>query len=163
MPTNLEKIKTHQKSGNEPLTFNNCNIGLKLLDFWQWSASDIISNATRGKFAEFIVAAALNIDLTVIRDEWSAYDLTSPDGIKIEVKSASYLQSWQQRDFSKISFSIKAAKPWDSIANKYAETPARLSDLYVFCLLKHKEQATLNPMNLDQLEFYMVSTSALNN
>jgi hypothetical protein len=163
MINDFGKMTIKQKTGDERLTFNNIETGLKLFDFWQWSVSDIISNATRGRFAEFVVATALNIDLTIIRDEWSAYDLTSPEGIKIEVKSASYLQSWFQHDFSKINFSIKAARRWDSSTNKQAETPTRQSDVYVFCLLKHKDQATLNPMNLDQWEFYVVATSTINN
>jgi hypothetical protein len=163
MTNELGKIPIEIKTGEEILTFNNHNTGLKLIDFWKWSVSDIISNATRGRFAEFIVASALNIDLTIVRDEWSAYDLTSPEGIKIEVKSASYLQSWFQRDFSKISFSIKEARHWDSLTNKQASTASRQSDVYVFCLLKHKDQGTLNPMNIEQWEFYVLSTLAISN
>lgn len=163
MINNFGKIRIEQKTGDERLTFNDHETGLKLIDFWQWSVSDIISNATRGRFAEFVVASSLNIDLTIIRDEWSPYDLTSPEGIKIEVKSASYLQSWNQRDFSTISFSIKAARFWDSETFIQSETPIRHADVYVFCLLKHKDQATLNPMNLDQWEFYVVPTLTINN
>ena len=159
----LDKIKIAQKTGDEQLSFNGSATGIKLIDFWKWSVSDIISNATRGRFAEFIVAMALGIDLKNIRDEWSAYDLISNEGIKIEVKSASYLQSWFQRNFSTISFSIKAARLWDSSTNTQAEIPTRPSDIYVFCLLKHKDQATLEPMNLDQWDFFVVSTFAINN
>jgi len=32
----------------------------------------------------------------------------------------------------------------------------------VFCVLKHKEQETLNPLDLDQWEFYTLSTEVLN-
>jgi len=162
MINNFGKISINQKTGDERLTFNNLETGLKLIDFWQWSVSDIISNATRGRFAEFIVASALNIDLTIIRDEWGPYDLKSPEGIKIEVKSASYLQTWNQKDFSKISFSTKASIFWDSETFTQTE-PIRHADIYVFCLLKHKDQMTLDPMKLDQWEFYVVSTLALNN
>lgn len=163
MAYDFGKIKIEQKTGDERLTFKDCETGLKLIDFWQWSVSDLVSNATRGRFAEFIVASAIKCNLEIIRDEWSPYDLTSPEGIKIEVKSASYLQSWFQRDFSKISFSIKAARIWDSQTNKHGPIPSRQSDVYVFCLLKHKDQQTLNPMNLDQWEFYVVPTSEINN
>lgn len=162
MTKDLGKIATLPKTGAEPLTFKDRDTGLKLLDFWQWSVSDIISNATRGKFAEFIVAAALKIDLKSVRDEWSAYDLISPEGIKVEVKSAAYLQSWHQRDFSKISFSIKPAREWDATTGNQSGTAIRSSDVYVFCLLKHQDQKTLNPMNLDQWEFYVISTENLN-
>jgi len=162
MQNQLGKISIQQKSGNEPLTFNNHPTDFKLIDFWRWSVSDIVSNATRGILAEFIVASALQIDLKIIRDEWNAYDLTSPEGIKIEVKSASYIQSWYQKDYSKISFSIKEARAWSSDTNKQSDLPSRSSDVYVFCLLKHRDQLTLDPMNMDQWEFYILSTRAIN-
>ena len=149
----LNRIEIKQKTGSEPLLFNGKEIGVKLIDFWSWGLSDIISNTARGRFAEFIVATALKIDLSIIYDEWNAYDLTSPEGIKVEVKSSAYLQTWEQKDFSKISFSIRAARSWNSITNEMAETPSRESDVYVFCLLKHKDQATLNPLNLEQWDF----------
>ena len=57
---------------------------LTLLDFWSWSASDLVSNATRGRLAEFIVANALGVE-SGIREEWAAYDLATATGIKIEV------------------------------------------------------------------------------
>ncbi len=162
MSKNLGKILTTQKTGNEPLSFDHQDIGLKLVDFWQWSVSDLISNATRGRFAEFIVASALNINLGIVRDEWGAYDLESPEGIKIEVKSAAYLQAWNQNDFSKISFSIKPSIYLDSETFKKTES-RRHADLYVFCLLNHKDKATLDPMKLDQWEFFVVSTAMLDN
>jgi hypothetical protein len=123
----------------------------------------MVSNTTRGRFAEFIVASALNIDLTTPRDEWSAWDLTSPEGIKIEVKSAAYLQSWSQSGLSKISFSIRPARAWDGNSGEFAEDPSRQADIYVFCLLKHQDKGTLDPLNLDQWEFYVVPTPTLNN
>jgi len=99
MSHQLPQINIKIKSGQEQLTSNGSTIGIKLIDFWKWSVSDLISNATRGRFAEFIVASALGINMENVRDEWSAYDLISPEGIKIEVKSAAYIQSWHQRDF----------------------------------------------------------------
>ncbi|MDF1498446.1 MAG: hypothetical protein P1P85_03805 [Patescibacteria group bacterium] len=86
-------IKHKIKSGKEPLKFNQTNLPFQVLDFWKWSVSDLLSNATRGRFAEFIVATATNINLNVPRDEWAAYDLVTPDNIKIEVKSAAFIQS----------------------------------------------------------------------
>jgi len=69
---NLDKIKTEQKNGNEHFTFGGKNLDIKLIDYWKWSASNLISNATRGMFAEFIVAMAMEIDLTSVREEWKA-------------------------------------------------------------------------------------------
>lgn len=113
----LKEIKTIPKSGNEILTSNGEKIGYKLLDFWRWSVSDIVSNAARGRFAEFIVGTALGFKLDNIRNEWDAYDLKTKEGIKIEVKSSAYIQSWNQKDYSPISFSIKPARYWDAATN----------------------------------------------
>src|SRR5579872_3776587 len=106
--TPLDRIPATIKSGEERLIYNNQQLKFKLLDFWRWSVSDILSNATRGRLAEFIVATATNMDITEVRDEWSPYDLITPEGVKLEIKSAAYLQSWFQKKFSIISFGIKA-------------------------------------------------------
>jgi hypothetical protein len=37
----------------------------------------------------------------------------------------------------------------------------RQSDIYIFCLLSHREQLTLNPLNIDQWEFYLLPTAYL--
>jgi hypothetical protein len=48
----------------------------ELIEFWQWSISDLVSNVSRGVLAEFIVAKALEINtVSNVRDEWAAYDL----------------------------------------------------------------------------------------
>jgi hypothetical protein len=40
--------------------------------------------------------------------------------------------------------------------------PQRMADAYVFCLLKHQDKNTLDPLNLDQWEFYVLPTKELN-
>jgi hypothetical protein len=66
----LGKLKNEQKSGNEHFVYNGNSIDKKLIDFWKWSSSDLISNTTRGIFAEFIIAMAMEVDLQNIREEW---------------------------------------------------------------------------------------------
>ena len=161
---NLDRKRVKIKNGEENLTFGGKNTKYKLLDFWKWSVSDLLSNATRGIFAEFIVATAMEIDLTnEARDEWSEYDLETWEWgkIKIEVKSSSYLQTWDQRNYSNIIFSIKK-KGKTSIA-KDKNTFIRPSDVYVFCLLNHKDKRTVDPLNMDQWSFYVLSTNSINN
>jgi len=159
----LDKISAMIRSGQEKLSYNNQSLNFTLLDFWRWSVSDILSNATRGRFAEFIVATATNIDITKVRDEWSAFDLITPSGIKLEIKSAAYLQSWFQKKFSVISFSIKAARHWDSTTNILSPEVKRHADVYVFCLLKHEDKLTVDPLNLDHWDFCVLATEELNN
>jgi hypothetical protein len=158
----LRKIEATLKTGEEKFIEGNTEANLSLLDFWKWSVSDLLSNATRGRFAEFIVGAAIGCDLKKVRDEWAEYDLISPEGIRIEVKSSAFIQSWDQKNFSKISFSIRNSNSWDPETGKYNTNKSRPSDAYVFCLLHHKDQATVNPLDLDQWSFYVVPTSLLN-
>ncbi len=160
---NIENIKVELKSGDEKLFFNNKLLHFSLLDFWRWSVSDILNNTTRGILAEFLVATAVNIDTKKIRKEWDAFDLETPDGIKIEVKSAAYLQTWEQNKLSSISFSTKPSRPWNSEIDKRSDIPVRSANVYVFCLLNHKDKLTVNPLNLNQWEFYVLATVELNN
>ncbi|MBL1214790.1 MAG: hypothetical protein HND52_15640 [Ignavibacteriae bacterium] len=159
----LREIKASPKSGNECLTNNGQNTNYNLLDFWRWSVSDILSNATRGRFAEFVVGTAVGLNPENLRDEWDAYDLTTENGIRIEVKSAAYIQSWNQRNFSSISFSIKPARYWDAETNMQRGEAKRHADVYVFCHLKHKDQKTIDPLKMEQWDFYVLPTYRLDN
>jgi len=156
----LPPIEATRKSGDEVFTGSGQSEGLTLHDFWRWSCSDLVSNATRGVLAEYLVASALGLNKGV-RSEWDAYDLTTETGVKIEVKSAAYIQSWYQRKLSTITFSIKPTLAWDYQTNHLAEKKKRQADVYVFCLLHHKEQDTINPMDLSQWTFYVVSKEEL--
>jgi len=90
-----------------------------------------------------------------------AYDLITRAGVKIEVKSSAYVQSWEQKSLSKISFGIKAARFWDDETNKRLKVAARSADVYVFCLLHHDKKLTCDALNLDHWEFYVVATEQL--
>ena len=159
----LKEIKASPKTGKESLTDNGQDTNYNLLDFWRWSVSDILSNATRGRFAEFVVGTAVGLDLKNLRDEWDAYDLITENGIKIEVKSAAYIQSWKQKSFSTISFSIKPSRYWDAESSMLRGEPQRHADVYVFCHLKHKDQDTIDPLKMEQWDFYVLPTYRLDN
>ncbi len=159
----LKEIQANPKTGKEYLTNNEQSLNYNLLDFWRWNSSDLLSNTSRGRFAEFIVGTAIGLDNKDLRNEWDAYDLTNEDGIKIEVKSAAYIQSWCQKDFSTISFSIKSARNWDIESNMYRGKQKRQADIYVFCHLKHKDQNTIDPLKMEQWDFYVLPTYRLDN
>jgi hypothetical protein len=156
------RILQTPRSGDERLHLAGGNLDISVLDFWRWSASDLLSNATRGVFAEFIVAAALEIPFDTVRDEWGAFDLLTPEGVKVEVKSAAYIQSWHQVKESIISFRVPATRAWDADTNRQALESKRQADVYVFALLAHREQESIDPLNLDQWHFYVLPTSLLN-
>lgn len=161
MNDSLGKVEVSSKTGAEPFLRQGTSLPVSLLDFWRWSGSDLLNNARRGVLAEFIVAQALGVAHGV-RTEWDAYDLLTSAGVRVEVKSAAYLQSWAQAKFSSIQFSIRPTKRWDELANRYENDLRRQGEVYVFCLLKHQEKITANPLDLDQWLFYVVSAKALN-
>lgn len=145
----LRMIQAKPRTGREEFCSGGHRLGFNLVDLWRWSSSDLVSNASRGILAEFLVCKALGLKEDEIRREWDAYDFRTSEGIKIEVKSAAYIQSWNQKDFSTISFRVKPRRAWDAETNILAEEPSRSADVYVLALLKHKDQATIDPMNLD--------------
>ena len=150
-PLQPETFFTHK---SEPTCFS-------ILDFWTWTASDVLNNILRGTVAEYIVSQAMEA-CTQVRVEWDTVDITAPEGIKIEVKSAAYLQSWHQDRPSAISFGIAKKRPWDPKTNQYGKTRVRSADVYVFCLLTPKDGRTVNPLELTQWEFYVLPTRTLN-
>ena len=120
-----------------------------------------MGNALRGVLAEFIVASTIDI-LNKPREEWDAYDLKTKNGLKIEIKSSSYLQSWEQIELSKIIFGIQPTSNWDYATNKRSKEKIRQSDIYIFCVLSHKDKNSIDPLNLSQWDFYILETKVLN-
>lgn len=157
----LGAIGGTQRSGDEPITEYGRPVGKNLLDFWRWSTSDLVGNAMRGVLAEYLVTFAVGSDGGT-RTEWDAYDIKTASGVKIEVKSGAYLQSWAQIKLSTIQFDIKPTYSRDSEGNILGTTQVRQADVYVFCVLAHKEKLTIDPLNLDQWDFYILSTEELN-
>lgn len=156
----LRRIPQVRRTGNEPFCDGGCPLGFDLLSFWQWSASDVVSNATRGVLAEYLVAHAIGA-AGGVRDEWAACDLLDPRDMPIEVKSAAYIQSWHQERFSTITFNCSKTLAWDPETNRQDTVKCRQAKVYVFALLAHKDQATLNPLDVSQWEFYVVPTVVL--
>jgi hypothetical protein len=161
MSQDLGPITVSRKSGAEPFHHDSQPFGLNVLSFWQWSASDLLSNATRGILAEYLVARALG-DTEGARAEWDPFDATTESGIRVEVKSSAYLQSWHQNKLSRITFSTRPTFAWEADTSTLAEERKRQADVYVFCLLNHKEQATVDPLDLAQWTFFVISTERLN-
>jgi hypothetical protein len=160
----LTPVLLKRCSGSESFRTATSALGFTLLDFWSWSASDVLSNATRGRIAEFIVAKACDIPTNDVRGEWAAFDLKTVqgDGIAIEVKSAAYLQSWYQKRLSQITFRVRKTRAWYREGNKLAIEPTRSAKVYVFALLAHQNKKTVDPLDVDQWEFYVLPTATLN-
>lgn len=136
-------------TGNEQIISEQGTRIAKLNDFWQWSCSNLLGNTYRGMLAEFLVSRALSLD-SIARAEWELYDLLYGES-RIEVKSSAYIQSWKQRELSSPRFDIH-----QSITNG-----KRMSDIYVFCLLNEKNRDKVNPLDLNQWDFYTVKTRTI--
>ena len=151
----METIRNTKKNGQE--SFSGLN--RTLLDYWSWAHSDVASNAERGVLAEYLVHCAVSSE-TDYRTEWDTYDVLTKEGIKIEVKTSAYLQTWQQNRFSRIQFDIA---PKTSGAGAEKRRPADVYvDVYVFCLFANKDASTANPMEVEQWEFYVLGADVLN-
>lgn len=161
MSNELSRIHPTRLVGNEPLHSDGISLGLTLLDFWRWSSSDLVSNAKRGVLAEFIVAQALGITLNGIRNEWDAFDLLTPEGIAVEVKSGAFVQSWSQRSLSSIVFRVPKTRAWDADTNVQAKESRRQAQVYVFAILAHQQKSSIDPLNVKQWRFFVLPATTL--
>lgn len=158
----LSEIITTIKQWEEPFTCSGKVLPLTLRNFWWRGFSQILTNNLRGILAEYIVASDIWI-VDCPRRERDKYDLVTPEGITVEVKSASYIQSREQKDFSRILFSIRPTQWYDDMTMKRDAKLKRQADIYVFCLLSHKDKKTIDPLNMNQWEFYILPTIVINN
>ncbi len=156
-----KKLPVRKLTGSEVFK-NSGPKPFNVLEFWQYGFSSLNSNVLRGALAEFIVENALkqNNDIDV-RSPWGDYDVLYQD-TKIEVKCCSYIQDWDQNQFTKILWSgLKATELYYSDAVKKQSELSRVadykSDIYVLALFKHQEHATLDILDMDQWCFFVLS------
>ena len=157
----LEEIEHTLKSWNEFFTMWEKELPYQLKDFRWWWFSHLLTNNLRWILAEYIVSIALGLEKK-LRTERDAYDLITSNGIKIEIKSASYVQSRKQKDYSKILFSIRPTVSYDYESQKFSTDHSRQSDYYIFCILSTKDQETINPLDMNQWQFLVIPTKTLN-
>ncbi len=156
-----KKIPVRKLTGSEVFK-NSGPKSFNVLEFWQYGFSSLNSNVLRGALAEFIVENALKLNNEIdVRSPWGDYDVLYQDK-KIEVKCCSYIQDWDQNQFTVIKWSgLKATELYYSDAVKKQselnKVPAYKSDVYVLALFKHKEHATLDILDMDQWCFYVLS------
>jgi hypothetical protein len=159
--TPLEAIDVQRRSGNEHFRAAGEATSFDVLDFWRWSTSDLVLNVTRGVLAEYIVAKALDVCTDKPREGWAEYDLETSEGVRIEVKSSAYLQSWPQKEYSKISFLVQKRFGMDPETKLPEATARRHAHVYVFAVLAHRDKLSVEPLDLSQWEFWAVPTRDL--
>ncbi len=161
MNHDLRRIEVLRKDGQERFHEGASLAEFSLLDFWRWGHSDLLDNTSRGILAEFVVAKALGIATDGVRECWACWDLRTCEGLRIEVKSSAFVQSWHQRSLSKIDFGISKHSAWDGNTGHYSPTASRHADIYVFALLAHRNKQTIDPLDLRQWLFYALPTRVL--
>jgi hypothetical protein len=102
---NLGRLQVIRLTWQEHFHRDGAELPFDVLGFWQWAFSDVAGNALRGVLAEYLVACALSVG-SGTRTEWDAYDIRTRQRVKVEVKSAAYLQSWRQSKLSIITFGM---------------------------------------------------------
>ena len=117
-------------------------------------------NNARGYLAEFLVAQA--VGATGPRVEWDTYDVLAPDQTRIEVKSSAYLQLWDQRRLSRISFAGLRSHRLDPHAPGGVSPEVTYNaDVYVFALQTAQSHDAYDPLEVNQWEFYVLSQSTI--
>lgn len=132
-----------------------------VLDYWKWAHSNLLDNAERGVFAEYLVACAIGGQQNQ-RINWEKYDLVSPEGITIEVKSSAYIQTWAQEKLSTIRFSISKSFGYNRESGTYEKDKKRQAQVYVFCVFNQTTQEGIDMLNTYNWDFYVLSSKALN-
>jgi hypothetical protein len=125
-----------------------------LRDFWAWSMSDLRANTVRSLLAEFLVARAVGA-APKPRVEWDAYDVLTPEDVRLEVKSGAYLQAWEQPRLSTVVFGGLNARTWSAAAG-YSPESSYNADAYVFALLTATEHAGYDALNIEQWSFWVL-------
>ena len=155
--SHLGAMKVKPLAGTEVFHRQGVPLDHGVSDFWRWAYSNLAANNLRGPLAEFLVGSELGV-IDQSRVEWADHDLRTKTGFKVEVKSAAYLQTWKQSRCSTISFGVAPTKSFNDATGKREQKSVRGADVYVFCLLAHKDKSTLDPMNMDQWQFFVVAT-----
>lgn len=142
--------------GNERFVGAEANVR----GFWSWAFSDLRANVTRGVLAEFLIAKAVGAQQSV-REAWDNYDVLAPDGTRIEVKSSAYLQSWAQREHSRISFDRLTGLEWDAKTNEWGDHRTVRADVFVFAVHTERDPDAYDALDVGKWEFYVVGAGAI--
>lgn len=146
-------------NGNEKFVFNNLDLEFGMLEFWQTKFSDVYN--IQEYMAEFLVERALGINKSHNTESWTLFDILYND-YRIEIKQTGYYHPWnkdgkisQVRRFGITKAYSKKGKSDDVLYE-------RQNDIYVFCLNKGETKETSNPLNVNNWEFYVISTKIIN-
>ena len=58
-------------------------------------------------------------------------------------------------------FVVPKTRGWDATTNLQSREARRQADIYVFALLAHTDKSTIDPLNVNQWQFYVLPTATL--
>lgn len=142
-------------TGEEQPSGNGVQLDATLLDFWRWRFRNLLFNDVRGVYGERLVAQLLEI-APPPRDSWAAYDLMTPEGVRVEVKTTAFLQAWNPTASTKKPvFSGLKGQAW-TLETGYSGIATYNADLYVFCLQIEQDITRWNALDLAQWRFFLL-------
>jgi hypothetical protein len=155
----------------------NAPAPLAMLDFWRWAFSDLLEDTLKGLYTEWMVGHLLGLPMRHGgRPGYGNYDLSTASGIRIEVKSSAYWQSWKLRredGTPRPADEIERWRPTAATQVRFSNLRARdavdrtkqasayKSDLYVFCFQCELDPLGWNALDLAQWEFHLLGRSEL--
>ncbi|RPF22252.1 hypothetical protein [Myceligenerans xiligouense] len=126
-------------------------------EFWAYALSSLQANTARGLLAEYLVAKA--VGAAGPRVEWDAFDVLTPEGTTIEVKTSGYSQVWLRTGAPVISFSGLPGRPgkrsWHAATNTMG--PAHIADVYVFAVHTTTQDEPYDGLDIAKWQFYVLS------
>ena len=128
--------------------------------FRRWALGAISENRNRGIFAEWLVGQALGaIDEGAARLEWMPWDLKYRER-KIEIKASG--QAWSPRPNPRFDIGCRKYL-WDEdkAEDIYLDPPARVADVYVFCLHTSELADNDNVTDPSAWQFWVIPTRTL--
>ncbi|MCY4649931.1 MAG: hypothetical protein OXC98_06145 [bacterium] len=133
--------------------------------FNRWALGNLVSNANRGLYAEWLVGQALGvIGDGDYRTEWDSCDLRYR-GVTIEVKASGLSQTWNPEKQSTPRFDIRPRKmAWNDETDQWQtfDPPRRVANFYVFCLHETLPPATNKDVQDPQWwTFWVIPTRVL--
>lgn len=131
--------------------------GLTVADFWAWAYSDLLTPESRNAFAQFVVAAELDVANTA-RVTWTGEGL-SYRGALLRVRYAGHVAAWDvdvpAREGPRSTSDGKRAK-WTrepELVDLGAEGNA---NAYVICHAPERDGAALDPLDVSHWEYYVL-------
>jgi len=140
-----------------PLVGSESFVGIvaTCVELWRSSCRDFRDYTSRGVLAAFLVAKAVGY-VRGKRIGWANYDVETEDGTTIEVKSSAFLQSWGQRQHSRLAFGRLKGRTFDADRNEYGEEPEVRADIFVFAVQTQQDPTVYDMLDVRHWEFWVV-------